>query len=259
MLSEVLKQVLVSTAMKEARYIFNIWKVKKGRQQADLQKVNLERQVLSNSCMKYANLESANLKNAHLQNTCLAYANLRYANLKNADLRGANLEFANLEHANLDGADLEGARLEGVQLHNARLYGTKGLPSAEDFLAGFEKDENGILVWKRIGPVTFYSFTKKWSIKPGAILKETVNPDRGTLCAASGIQFETKKWADENYLEADLWKCRIRWAWLTDVVVPFGTDGRARTRKLELIEIVNPEAKVEQNIVDAVDNKEEKR
>ena len=237
MFEAVMKQILLSTAVKEGRHLYNIWKVKKGKPDAQLSAVNFEMMTLSKSDMRYANLENANLKNAQLSKTCLSNANLRFANLKNANLRGANLEFANLEFAVLDGADLEGAMLEGINLRQTRMYGTKGLPSAEKFLSEFEKTSEGIVVWKRIGNATHHMFSKRWGIKAGTVLEETVNPDRGTSFGA-GVQFETRKWAQENYNEADLWKCLIRWDWLSDVVIPFGTDGRARAHKLELVEMV---------------------
>jgi hypothetical protein len=42
----------------------------------------------------------------------------------------------------------------------------------------------------------------------------------------------------KNYTTAPLWRCRIRWAWLPGVVVPFGTDGKARCSRLEMLEEV---------------------
>ena len=70
------------------------------------------------------------------------------------------------------------------------------------------------------------------------MLEEVPNPDRATECGC-GVSVGTREWVDNHYKESPVWRCRIRWIDLADVVVPFNTDGKARCRKLELIEIVN--------------------
>ena len=65
---------------------------------------------------------------------------------------------------------------------------------------------------------------------------ETVNPDRCTDCG-SGVNFGSREWCERNYTEADLWRCRIEWEDLADVVVPYGTDGKARCARLRLLEL----------------------
>ena len=157
----------------------------------------------------------------------------RRANLSGADLSGANLSGADLRGANLYGADLRCADLRG-----ANLSGAKGLVRPQEWLSAFATDELGIIVYKRIGTgKTYADAPAYWTIEPGAFLEEVVNPSKTTVCAC-GVNFGTREWCDNNYSNANLWLCRIRWIDLAGVVVPYNTDGKARCNRLELIEIV---------------------
>ena len=157
----------------------------------------------------------------------LSNADLRYANLSNADLSNANLSNANLRYANLSNANLSGANLSGAQ----------GLKRAADFLSQFKQDDLGLLVYKRIEGVngdTQYSPNPNWTIKKGEFLEENPNPTKTQECGC-GVNFGTLQYCKENYRNADLWLCRILWIDLADVIVPFGTDGKARCARLQLV------------------------
>ena len=141
------------------------------------------------------------------------------------NLRGADLSDANLSDANLSGADLSDADLSDA----------KGLLNAAEFLSKFEADELGIIVYKRIGDATSYAVASHWKIASGEFLTEVPNPNRQNDCGC-GVNFATLEWCKHEYIFADLWKCRIRFIDLADVVVPFRTDGKARCARLELLE-----------------------
>lgn len=123
-----------------------------------------------------------------------------------------------------------------ANLSGANLSGCLNSPSALLFLAQFEKDDRGLIVYKAIGN-TEYAPPAHWKIRRGAILTEVCNPDRGTLCAC-GVNFGTRKFCQDNYPKGSLWRCRIAWLDLATVIVPFGTDGKARCERLKLIEKV---------------------
>ena len=126
------------------------------------------------------------------------------------------------ECANLSGADLSGA---------------KGLLDSIDYLkAHFEFTPAGMIAFKTVG--AHYPPNLNWSIKPGSVLSEVVNPDRGTDCG-SGVNMATLSWVKRNSPDRDIWKCLVRWEWLVGVVVPFGTDGKVRASRVELVEIVS--------------------
>jgi uncharacterized protein YjbI with pentapeptide repeats len=196
----------------------------------------LEGANLAGANLAGANLAGANLADATLENADLSSASLQNANLESADLEGANLAGANLAWANLKGAKLAGAKLIFADLTEANLSGAFGVLDPAAWLKeNFEADDQGIIVYKNIGN-TDYLPPAHWEIAPGSVLSEVCNPDRGTPCGC-GVNFATRRWCYHYHpLKSALWRCRIRWFDLAGVVVPFGTNGKARCARLELLE-----------------------
>ena len=136
-----------------------------------------------------------------------------------------------------DRADLRRADLRRAVLSGAVLSGAKSLLSASDWLSeNFNAATDGYEVFKRIGGTSF-SAPEHWVIEEGKYLTEVCNPDRGTDCA-SGVNFGSREWVDNNYRNATIWKCLIEWRDLPGVIVPFNTDGKARCERLKLVEAV---------------------
>ena len=152
-----------------------------------------------------------------------------------ANLIDANLSRADLSDANLIGANLSDANLSGAYLSRADLSQVKGILRAQEWLGLFEADELGVIVYRAENGQ--YNHPASWKFEPGLYLTETPNPDRCTTCGC-GVSFATLEWVRKNYPEGAIWKCRIRWMDLADVVVPFMTDGKARCARLELLEKV---------------------
>ena len=178
-----------------------------------------------------ADLRWANLSGAHLRG-----ANLRGANLRGADLSWADLRGANLRGANLRGADLSGANLRGADLSGANISGAKGLPDTLSwFTKHFKKTKDGMLVYKCFGKE--FASPSRWKLSPGSIITENCNPNPTDDCGC-GINFATRAWIMENYPHATIWRCLIRWEWLPGVVIPWGTDGKARCSKLQLLKVM---------------------
>lgn len=152
---------------------------------------------------------------------CLAaYAvgerDFHYADLSDADLRCADLSAANLSDADLSAA-------------------TGVLTGRQWLVDNFEQDGLGLIVFKAIGN-TSYAMPEQWEIEPGAFLEEVVNP-LPTVACGCGVNFGTLAFIHKEYSHArSVWKCRIRWIDLADVVVPYGTDGKARCGRLELVD-----------------------
>lgn len=145
------------------------------------------------------------------------------------DLSGIKVVAADLRRANLSAADLRRA-----DLSDADLSAAKNVPSAIEYLeANFETTTDGYIAYKTFG--RHYPPNSNWIIKAGSVLSEVVNPDRGTDCG-SGINVARRGWGD--FGGGTLWKVLIRWAWLPGVIVPFGTDGKIRCERVELIEEV---------------------
>jgi hypothetical protein len=131
-------------------------------------------------------------------------------------------------------ADLSDADLSGANLSGANLSQCKNLPLPSAYLSKFTADIDGVIVYRAQNGQ--HNHPDGWIFEPGKFLTETPNPDRGTECGC-GVNFATLEWARSNY-DGPYWQCRIRWADLCDVVVPFGTDGKARCARLELIKVV---------------------
>jgi len=132
---------------------------------------------------------------------------------------------------------LEGSpKSKKANLSGADLSDVIGLLSPIEFIKdNFKKTAKGILVYKCFGK--HFSPNSAWKIEPGSIISETVNPNRQDDCG-SGVNVAPLEVVRKNYKNGPIWKCLIRNEWLPGVVVPFGTDGKIRCEKVELIEIV---------------------
>jgi uncharacterized protein YjbI with pentapeptide repeats len=156
-----------------------------------------------------------------------------HATLSNADLSDATLSNADLRDADLRDADLRSANLS-----SANLSGAKGLLAAADWLARFDRDAEGVIVFKAIG-ATDHAPPATWLIEPGAVLSETCAPTRTQLCGC-GVNFGTLAFVLNAYTGSPVWRCRIAWFDLADVCVPYNTDGKARCARLTLLDVVTP-------------------
>ena len=134
--------------------------------------------------------------------------------------------------ANLSGADLSGADLSG-----ADLSGAKGLLDTVNYVeAHFERVERGYIVYKTFGGS--YTPPDNWKIEPESVITETVNFDRCTEYG-SGINVAPLEWVKREYPNKQIWKCLIEWPWLVGVCVPYNTDGKIRSSRVRLLEVVS--------------------
>jgi len=224
---------------------------------ANLSQANLRRTNLSNTDLSNANLSSANLSHANLHNADMRHANLkgstiysanmahaklRYADLSDArlsetDLSGADLRRTNLRYADFSKANMDCANISDANTDRTDFSGTKNLrnQNASDYIMEhFEKSAEGIICYKEFG--MFHASSPKWIIEAGSIIEENVNSNRTNECGC-GINVGTLSWIKRNCTENHVWKCLIKWEWLPDVVVPYHTDGKIRTARIQLLEI----------------------
>ena len=206
---------------------------------ADLSGSNLRSADLSGSDLSGSNLSGSNLSGSNLRSADLSGSNLRSADLSGSNLRSADLSGSNLSGSNLRSADLSGSDLSGSDLSGSNLSGSNGIMSAIAFMdAHFERTPDGFIAYKTFG--SSYSPNSDWKIEPGSVLTEVVNPDRTCSCGC-GINVAPLSWVKDNATNGgrlSIWKVLIRWEWLMGVVVPFGSDGKVRCEKVELIEVV---------------------
>ena len=209
---------------------------------ANLRGANLSGANLGAANLRGANLSGASLRGADLRGASLRGADLSDANLSGADIRGANLRDASLRDASLRGANLRGAYLRGADIRGTYLRGTdlsgvKGYRCPSEWVAAQEVDPGGrgLVVYKQFG--LHYQAPVDWRIEPGAVITEVVNPDRGTECG-SGINVAPQSWDGFDNAKT-LWRLLIEWRDLCTLVVPFGTDGKARVGRATLLEEVS--------------------
>jgi uncharacterized protein YjbI with pentapeptide repeats len=197
---------------------------------------------LSDNSGERADLSGANLRSANLRSANLRSADLSGADLRSADLSGADLRSANLSGADLSGADLRSANLRSADLRSANLSMTDGLLLGMVFLTTLEKDDKGIICYKRFGNPEYPSPEKWGKPEPGKIITEVPNL-LPTLDCACGINVGTLEWCKKNYTNAELWKCRIAWIDLIDTVIPYNTNGKFRCGRLEILEKIEEKTK----------------
>ncbi len=229
-------------------------KGKKGGCNADLRNANLSEANLRDADLRCADLRIADLRDADLRGADLRNADLCNADLCNADLRGADLGGADLRGADLGGADLSdadlrcadlrdadlrGADLRGADMHDANLSNAQNIEnqnSADYISAHFDKTEDGIIVYK-----TFNNYQQpnpNWIIEEGSVIEENVNYNRTNDCGC-GVNVATLDWIKKHGGQGrDIWECLIKWEWLSDVVVPYHTDGKIRAGRVQLVRVV---------------------
>ncbi len=203
---------------------------------ANLRSAELQGVDLCGADLRFADLSNANLRDADLRGANLSATNLIGTCFRDADLRNVNLQDAAICYADLRGANLLEARLKNANLTGANLSGAKGLPSQRMFIKQFERNVDGVVVYKAIGN-TMYPIPEHWTIEPGKYLEEVMNHNRTDECGC-GVNFATREWCEEAYPCADIWACLIEWEGLADLCVPYSTNGQARCGRLKLLQMV---------------------
>ena len=209
-------------------------------------------------CFKNCDFESAdfgetNFKDCHLGDSNLKFADFRKANLYRVNLHECGLSWAKficayLERVYFYGGSLQYTFFSGVgknigfvntDLRGTNFSGSNGITmSPIEYLEdNFKKTTKGYIVYKAIGQC--YQPNPDWVIKPGKILKEAVNPDRTIECGC-GVNVATYEWVKDacDAIDFDIWECLIKWEWLPGVVVPYDTDGKIRSERVQLLRII---------------------
>ena len=133
----------------------------------------------------------------------------------------------------LRGESGKDADLSDADLRNANLSDAKGYQCPSTWVDAQEVDPEGrgIIVYKMFG--LHYPAPADWRVEPGAVITEVVNPDRGTECG-SGINVAPWSWDGFSGHKPD-WRLLIEWRDLCTLVVPFGTDGKARVGRATIL------------------------
>ena len=134
----------------------------------------------------------------------------------------------------LCGADLRNADLCGADLRDVK--NVKNQNSADYIMAHFDKTGDGIIVYKTFN--NYQQSNPSWVIEEGSVIEENVNHNRTNNCGC-GVNVATLNWVRGHGGQGrDIWECLIRWEWLSDVVVPYHTDGKIRAGRVQLVKII---------------------
>ena len=100
--------------------------------------------------------------------------------------------------------------------------------------ANFERTKDGYIVYKIFG--AYNAPPETWKIEKDSIIEEVCNPNRTNQCGC-GISVATLDWVEKDNLYSDrkVYKLLIRFEWLPGVVVPYGTDGKIRCSRAQII------------------------
>ena len=100
--------------------------------------------------------------------------------------------------------------------------------------ANFERTKDGYIVYKTFG--AYNAPPETWKIEKDSIIEEVCNPNRTNQCGC-GINVATLDWVEKDNLYSDrkVYKLLIRFEWLPGVVVPYGTDGKIRCSRAQII------------------------
>ncbi len=211
----------------------------------DLSYRNLREADIRESSFEGTNLRGAILAggtftDCNFNGADLAFAHCGKAIFTRSTFRSANLESTRFVNAVLNGVDFRDADMLNVALDEARMFksnlsGAKKLPDPVSVIKNiYETTEEGIICYKTFG--WFFDVPSYWNIEEGSIITEVCDPDPAVDCSY-GINV-VPKW---NNIPSDkiVWKCLIRWEWAVGIVVPYGTSGRIRCSKLELLKRVS--------------------
>jgi uncharacterized protein YjbI with pentapeptide repeats len=187
----------------------------------------------------------ANLSGADLTRTNLIRANLSWVDLSGAKLIKANLSWvdlfeANLTEANLSGATLNESRLSGANLTNTNLSNVEGLTNPTEWIEkNGEQHPEGFVFYKVFG--LYYPSNPTWKIQAGREITEEVNYSRTDSCG-SGVNIATLEWIRSNeryWSNIDIWQVLVKFKDLSQVCVPYSTDGNIRAGRVTLLEKEN--------------------
>lgn len=212
---------------------------------------------LTNMSFRGANLHSANFDQCHLQ-----HIDFSGATLTNAYLENARIEHTSFQGAYLGSASFVRSAFSMVDFTDANIMKTDfeytkfeeeviGLPDPKVWLdTHLEHDAKGWIAYKIFG--AYHEPDPDWIIQSDMTLYDPHYQDaRGSLCSR-GIHSATPQWlkdtvqSGEISVDSDdevfkpLWRIRLRFDWLEQghITVPYATDGKIRSRYIELMEPV---------------------
>ena len=186
-----------------------------------------------------SNFTDVNAWKCDFSNADFSGCDLTRAYFNECDLRSANFSGAELIGTRFIKCKLDGAAFDESVAHRPVFNGSTGMFDPIEFMANhFERTEEGYIAYKIFDGM--YKMPEDWDIKPGSVIAENANLNPFDNCGC-GINVAPLEWVRAFRLKNDafdqpIWRCLIRWEWLPGVVVPFGTNGKIRCNRVEILD-----------------------
>ncbi len=176
----------------------------------------------------------ATFRNLYAREATFRNLYAREATFNDLDAREATFNDLDAREATFNDLDARATAMKTYNFSGAKW--AKRLTASQYLAERFERTDKGYIVYKTFG--AFNMPNPAWVIEPNSVIEEIPNLLPTVECGA-GINVAPLRWVEENNSRTTpIWKCLIEWDWLSDVVVPWMTDGKIRCGKLRLLEIV---------------------
>lgn len=127
-------------------------------------------------------------------------------------------------------------------LNGTDLSRVTGLPNAIDFMnKHFKKTNEGYIAYKTFDQI--YKVNPNWKIEENSIIEENVNHTRTQDCG-NGINVAPLNWVichAFHSLTTPIYQILIKFEWLTEVCVPYGSDGKIRCGRAMILKALTEE------------------
>ena len=186
-----------------------------------------------------SNFTDVNAWKCDFNNADFSGCDLTRAYFNECDLRGANFSGAKLISTRFIKCKLDDAAFDEARANRPVFNGSTGMFDPIEFMANhFERTEEGYIAYKIFDGM--YKMPEDWDINPGSVIAENANLNPFDNCGC-GINVAPLEWVRAFRLKNDafdqpIWRCLIRWEWLPGVVVPFGTNGKIRCNRVEILD-----------------------
>lgn len=183
------------------------------------------------------------IRNLDLTRCQLTSSSFNYISFADCTFRDCVLDGTTFQNCYFSGTSFPGCSLDNVTLEHVRglnLSGAKLTTMEQRLDRMFEKDKYGYIAYKVFG--MYFAPPASWEIKPGSIITEAVSRELTEDCSY-GVNVGTARWILRNTAgNVDVWKVRIRFPWIADLIVPNNTEGKVRCAKVELLRTVQMDA-----------------
>lgn len=194
--------------------------------------------VLDSANFAFSRMQFSSFSSCSMQKASISYSNLATVFFENCNMSNATLKRSHMQGSSFIRCNLFGTRFDESRISECDFSQSSGALNPSDWMAeNLERHEDGYIAYKTFEAVRLSN--PNWKIEPGSVINEMVNAGITESCGC-GINVSTLRWQEENqpifHKKGPIWRCLIRWEWLPSVVIPWGTNGKFRCGRVELLD-----------------------